>query len=365
MAKKISVGISLDKSYTAIIAGHIWSDFFNHCQANYSTGKIFIVIDENVNRLHGDEIKERCSVYFKDCHIIEVPAGEKSKSLKVWKRLLNELLENGIERSTPLLAAGGGVTGDLAGFVASSALRGVPLIHLPTTLLAMVDSSIGGKTGVNHTAGKNLIGAFYQPDAVFAHLPFLKTLSEREWVNGLSEMLKYAAISKPKLFDRLEATAGNFNPNEKWEQLIYECVQIKSAVVAADAHEAGQRAFLNFGHTFGHALEKFAGYGKITHGEAVFVGMIAATRLSEQSGAPVEAARFHPFKTLYNISLPATDEIEALIDMMYSDKKVKNERLRLILLKGWGEPFVKEVEDRNLLKDAWQAALQVGLPTRR
>ncbi len=357
MPHKININISLKKKYAITISKNIWDSFLNHCSASYSLRKIFIVIDENVRNFHGNEIKKQCNSYFNDCHIIEIPAGEKSKSFHHYKNLLDELLEKKIERSTPLLAVGGGVIGDLAGFAAATALRGIPLIHMPTSLLAMVDSSVGGKTGINHSIGKNLIGAFYQPDAVFTHLPFLETLPNQEWVNGLSEMLKYAAISNPGLFEQLEdAVSLGFSPNDQWKQLIYECAKIKSEIVQTDALEAGLRAFLNFGHTFGHALEKVAEFETISHGEAVFTGMLAAVRLSSRLGAPVDTARFHPFKPLYNIELPNEDKIEPLIEAMYADKKVADEKLRLILLKQWGEPYIKKADNNELLKDVWQAA---------
>src|SRR5699024_1939318 len=237
--------------------------------------------------------------------------------------------------------------------------RGVPLLHLPTSLLAMVDSSIGGKTGVNHSAGKNLIGAFYQPDAVFSNTSFLNTLPEREWINGLAEMLKYAAISNPRLFEQLrQAVNSGFTPNDRWEQLIYGSAKIKSDIVEADTFEAGWRTFLNFGHTFAHALENVSGYKTILHGEAVFAGMFAAVWLSQKKmGAAVEAAQFAPFKTLYDIGFPDIDKVDALIETMRTDKKVKNDNLRFILLEEWGRPAVETVNDEKLLKEAWQFAL--------
>lgn len=359
----IELNLSFKKGYSVFIQNDAWKAFIDHCKKHYLAHKIFIIIDENVLRHHGEEVKKQCGLFFEECVFIKIPPGEPSKSLTVWSKLVDELLESGMERTTPLLAVGGGVTGDLAGFVAASVMRGIPLIHMPTSLLAMVDSSIGGKTGVNHTVGKNLIGAFYQPEAVFCHLPFLKTLPGREWVNGLAEMLKYAAISNPELFEQLhEAVKSGFTPNKKWEQLIYESAKIKSDIVETDTFEAGKRAFLNFGHTFGHALENITGYTTVSHGEAVFAGMFAAVHLSQHFGAPVEMARFHPFKALYNISLPGTDKINSLIEAMYSDKKVKDHKLRLILLKDWGEPIIRNVDDKRLLKKAWQAAFD-GLRT--
>lgn len=355
----INIRANYKKEYTCCIERNIWSRFLKFCEAHYSNRKIFIIIDENVNRLHGNEIQQQCGRYFTDCHVLEVPPGETSKSRQVWKQLTDRLLNKGLERTTPLLAVGGGVTGDVAGFTAATALRGVPLVHMPTTLLAMVDSSVGGKTGINHGKGKNLIGSFYQPDAVFSHLPFLETLPGEEWVNGLSEVLKYAAIAKPELFDALETAVKEFEPNKQWKQIIVESVQIKGAIVEADTREAGKRAVLNFGHTFGHALEKRAGFEAVSHGEAVFAGMLAAAFISGKTNASVDGARFYPFKALYDIQLPDRRAIDTLIDLMYADKKVKNGWLHLVLLNKWGEPVVEKIEDKHLLRDAWRHAFSV------
>lgn len=349
----IDLNVSSRSNIEIYIQKDSWSTFLDFCGKHYSSRKIFVIIDENVFNYHGKEVEEQCRSYFTDCHVIKVPAGEQSKSVNFWEQLVGELLQNRVERSTPILAVGGGVTGDLAGFVAASTLRGVPLIHMPTSLLAMVDSSIGGKTGVNHTAGKNLIGAFYQPDAVFCHMPFLKTLPDCEWVNGLAEMLKYAAINKPILFEELQnAVNSGFTPNDKWEQLIHECAKIKCEVVEADTFESGQRAFLNFGHTFAHAFENVSNYKSISHGEAVFAGMFAAVFLSQKYKASVNVARFRPFKTLYHINLPDINKMDDLIEAMYSDKKVKDGNLHFILLADWGKPFVERISDRNLVKEA-------------
>ncbi len=357
MPHTINFKTEIEQSYSVFIGNNIWSEFFSYCKTSFSSRKIFIVMDENVAPLHRNEIEHQCCCYFKDCHIIKIPAGEASKSRSRWHELLDKLLQNGVERSTPLLAAGGGVTGDLAGFAAASALRGIPLIHMPTTLLAMVDSSIGGKTAINHETGKNLIGSFYQPDAVFTHLPFLRTLPAREWVNGLSEMLKYAAIEDPELFEGLRnALKSGFTPTDEWALLIRECIKIKMNIVQNDVYEADNRVCLNFGHTFAHALEKAAGYGSISHGEAVFVGMLAAAHYSCQLGAPIEMARFNPFKTLYKINLPEENQIDTLIEIMQSDKKVQNQTIRLILLNEWGEPYVKKCRDKALLKSSWKSA---------
>lgn len=358
MSHSIDLKINRQTDYSFRLGMNIWDDILEFFSAHYSDRKLFIAIDSKVHALHGAVIKKECTRYFEDCHFIEIPEGEKSKSVSQWKKLQDELLENGIERSTPLLAVGGGVAGDLAGFVAATVLRGISLIHMPTTLLAMVDSSIGGKTGINHPAGKNLIGAFYQPDAVFADVKFLETLERREWIGGLAEMLKYAAIRHPAMVDELEhAVQDGFQPSEEWVGLIKKSAATKIDIVEKDIRESGKRAYLNFGHTFGHALEKLLGYGNISHGEAVFTGMLAALHLSAQLGAPVEKVRFAPFLSLYDVDLPGDTIIPKLIEAMGHDKKVKDEIIRLVLLRDWGVPYLKNFEDSAALDSAWQAAL--------
>lgn len=229
---------------------------------------------------------------------------------------------------------------------------------MPTSLLAMVDSSIGGKTGINHETGKNLIGSFYQPDAVFADVNYLKTLSEEEWVNGLSEILKYAAISEPSLFELAsECVASGFEPSESWTKIIAESARIKSEIVSHDALEAGKRAFLNFGHTFAHALEKKAGYGTISHGEAVLVGMLAACWASNELGGNLDPELFNDFINLYSIQLDKQSmPIDGLIDAMKHDKKVEDGQIRLVLLKDWGSPYLHTCTDEQLLSGAWDYA---------
>ena len=357
MSHSISVQLSRNLSYSIQIGLNTWEDLIAYCRSNYSDRKICIVVDSRVDALYGEKIHAECSKYFKSCQVIQIPEGEQSKCVEQWKRLQDELLENGIERATPLLAIGGGVTGDLAGFAAASVLRGVPLIHMPTSLLAMVDSSIGGKTGINHPTGKNLIGAFYQPDAVFADVQLLQTLEWGEWIGGLAEMLKYAAIRRPGMFDELEdAISGGFQPSKRWMNLIRQSAAIKVDIVQQDEHESGIRAFLNFGHTFGHALEKISGYGNISHGEAVFVGMLAAVHYSRALGASIDKARFLPFKPLYSVPLPAKNCIPELIKEMRHDKKVKDGIIRLVLLKDWGHPCIEACNDEALLQESWEAA---------
>jgi 3-dehydroquinate synthase len=357
MSHSTEVQLSNKKSYAIRGGENLWDELVDFFAAHYSDRKLFILIDARVHKLHGRTIEKQATRYFKTCHTITIPEGESSKSVQQWTRLQDELLAKGIERSTPVLAVGGGVSGDLAGFTAASVLRGVPLIHLPTSLLAMVDSSIGGKTAINHATGKNLIGAFYQPDAVFTDIDFLKTLERKEWIGGLAEMLKYAAIQSPPMFDELKAAVNEgFEPSHQWLKLINKSAAIKADIVQDDVHEAGKRAWLNFGHTFGHALEKLMGYGNISHGEAVFIGMMAAIHYSNACGATIKKVRFAPFRPLYSASLHQELPIPDLIDAMRYDKKVKNEKIRLVLLKDWGQPYIESSADKEKLAAAWQAA---------
>lgn len=358
MSLTTEVSVSLDQNYEVTIGKDLWDELKGFCRKAYSLEKLIIIIDENVNRYHGEIIKNMCSNIFNDIYVQEIPQGEQSKSIAGWNKTLDAVLNNNIERKTPLLAIGGGVTGDLGGFVAATALRGIPLIHMPTSLLAMVDSSIGGKTGINHETGKNLIGSFYQPDAVFADTNYLKTLPDEEWINGLSEILKYAAIKDPSIFKlAAECVSSGFQPSELWTTLIAKSAEIKIDIVSLDTLEAGRRAFLNFGHTFGHALEKKAGYGTISHGEAVLVGMLAACKASNENGGNVRTEEFHNFLDLYSIELNEdTIPINELIDAMRHDKKVQDGKIRLVLLEDWGNPYLHTCEDDRLLKNAWKFA---------
>lgn len=359
MSHITEVPVTMEQRYIVNVGKNLWEEVRNFCAENYPAQKLIIAIDEEVNRLHGNTITAGCAKFFDDIHLLTIPQGEQSKSVAQWNKSLNIILKKGIERSTPLLAVGGGVTGDLAGFMAASALRGIPLVHMPTTLLAMVDSSIGGKTGINHETGKNLIGAFYQPDAVFADVNFLETLPDKEWINGLSEILKYAAIAAPALFDSAaECVASGFKPSGKWIELIGKSASIKIDTVIRDTLEAGVRAFLNFGHTFGHALEKNAGYGTISHGEAVLTGMLAAFEASKELGGNLEVNRLDDFLNLYSIRLDTKAvPVDDLIETMKQDKKVKDGNIRLVLLKEWGHPYIHTCRDRQLLHHAWEFAL--------
>lgn len=277
--------------------------------------------------------------------IFEIGDGERFKTVATWSAVLDHLIERRHNRTTTLIALGGGVVGDVAGFAAASYQRGVGLIQVPTTLLAQVDSSVGGKTAVNHSAGKNLIGAFYQPRAVVADMGVLQTLPEREFRAGLAEVIKYGVIADASFFAWLEQHMDDLTARRPAALIhaVRRSCEIKAEVVAGDEREQGNRAILNFGHTYGHAIEALTNYETWLHGEAVAIGMVMAMNLSERSHrAPQgEAARVRALLTQAN--LPTTlNELnpDAMLQAMGMDKKVVDGRIRLILCDGIGNVSV-------------------------
>lgn len=343
-------------SYTACTGRDILPDMLKKELSRLSSDTLFLLVDENVQAHHGRYIEESLRPCCDTLHTMAVPPGEASKSNRFWEKTLDFLLTQGVRRNTPLLVAGGGVTGDLGGFAAATALRGIPLIHIPTTVLAMVDSSIGGKTGINHTTGKNLIGSFYQPRAVIADTRFLSSLPKREWVNGLSEILKYAAIRDEAIFDEaeifLEKDLNTINQDEL-SALISKCIKIKAAIVEEDEFESGIRAFLNFGHTFAHALEKVCAFDTISHGEAVYLGMQAALTLSELTGANLQQNKLEKYNSLYQYRIAAEQlSFDDIFSAMHQDKKRTDQHIKFVLLEKWQQPVVKAVKDTELIKQA-------------
>lgn len=350
------------ESYQVQIGSGIFKDFLKTEPVLHTTERAFLIIDENVYKHHGEHIESSLNQLQISYSKYLLPQGEPSKSVAEWEKIIDFLLEHGVKRTSPLLAIGGGVTGDVAGFAAASILRGIPLYHIPTTLLAMVDSSIGGKTGINHEKGKNLVGSFYQPSAVIADTDFLSTLPGDEWINGLSEILKYAAIRDDEIFGDTDVFLNRdaeIRNHPVIEPLIEKCVQVKADIVEEDELEKGIRAYLNFGHTFAHALEKEAGYQKISHGEAVYAGMLAALYVSNKIGSDLNEIRLERFAPLYNLDpVIHSFPIVQLIRNMSMDKKKTGKNHRLILLKDWQKPFIHETDNDVLLREAWQYALQ-------
>ena len=311
-------------------------------------GRLVVITDETVDGLHGATLKASLAAAGLQPLWLDVPAGEGSKSLAMLESLLERMLAYGIDRGTPVVGFGGGVVGDLAGFAAAVALRGLPFVQLPTTLLAQVDSAVGGKTGVNARHGKNLIGAFHQPRLVLADLVTLDTLPHRQVLAGYAEIVKYGAIDRPDFFAWLERHGTDLlagNPAAR-AHAVRTCCEAKAAIVAADEREAGRRALLNLGHTFGHALEAATGFGdRLLHGEAVAIGMVLAFDLSVRlelcPAADAERVRRHLAAVgLPTMPPPGVGSPDELLAHMSRDKKVSAGRITFILAKGLGNAFI-------------------------
>ena len=301
------------------------------------SGRVLVVSDDTVAKLYLDRLAPALERIDHQRRLI-LPPGEEHKTIDSWQRILDELVALGAQRDATVLALGGGVVGDMAGFAAACYMRGIAVIQVPTTLLAQVDAAVGGKTAVNHAEGKNLIGAFHAPTAVIADLDTLLTLDDRDYRAGLAEVVKYGAIRDPAFFAWLEAHAEALQSRvpQTLMEAVYQSVRNKAEVVAADEKEAGQRALLNFGHTFGHALETATAYRVWRHGEAVAIGMSLATRLSERLGLVEVGAHARVRGLLARLDLPTTlpDDLDPahLLHLMRLDKKNRADQIRLILL---------------------------------
>jgi 3-dehydroquinate synthase len=291
---------------------------------------------------------------------IVLPDGEAYKNSETLNQIYDALLKSRCERSTTLIALGGGVIGDLTGYAAATYLRGVPFIQIPTTLLSQVDSSVGGKTGINHPLGKNMIGAFYQPKLVLADIDTLQTLPKRELSAGVAEVIKYGLIRDADFFDWLENNIEKLMALEETaiSDAIFRSCQNKAEVVAADEHEAAERALLNLGHTFGHAIENAMGYGVWLHGEAVAAGTILAADLSQRMGwlSKADYKRMHALLSAASLPLRAPNlGVEKYLDLMQSDKKVADGKIRLVLQQGIGKAVITSDYDAEMLKQTLEA----------
>jgi 3-dehydroquinate synthase len=276
---KVPLGV---RSYTISIGDNLLPRMGTECKRLFLGQRCAIISDRNVAAHYGELALQYLKSAGFESSLITVPAGETAKSLKVVASCYDRLAEHRLERKSFVVALGGGVVGDLAGFVAATYLRGVDLVQIPTTLLAQVDSSVGGKVGVNLKAGKNLVGAFYQPRFVLCDLDTLETLPVREYRAGLAEIIKYGIIHDVELFRRLEHVMPKIlqRDPDTLSSVVARCCQIKAGVVGQDETESGLRAILNFGHTIGHAIEAVSGYGKLLHGEAISLGQVMAAKLS-------------------------------------------------------------------------------------
>jgi 3-dehydroquinate synthase len=333
-----------NRSYAIKIGPRLLERLGGECRRLGLGSRCAIISDRNVAARYGRAAQRSLTRGGFDCSLIAVPAGETAKSLRTVQSCYDALATRRLERKSFIVALGGGVVGDLAGFVAATYLRGIPFVQAPTTLLAQVDSSVGGKVGVNLKAGKNLVGSFYQPRLVLCDLKTLDTLPARELRAGLAEVIKYGVIFDRHLFARLERDLEKLLKREPktLASVVARCCEIKAEVVREDETESGLRAILNFGHTVGHALEAISHYGKYLHGEAISIGQVAAARLSErQLGFPgQETARLA--NLLKRAGLPITAKLPPparanLLTAMQLDKKVTRGEIKFVLAKRIGE----------------------------
>ena len=324
-----------------------------------------VITDRTVARYHLDSIE---SSFPQPVHFVVIPEGEASKSLGEYERVMGELLQKKLGRDFLLIAFGGGVVGDLAGYIAATYKRGVPYLQLPTTLLAQVDSAVGGKVGINHPLGKNLIGALYHPKAVVIDPEFLLTLPRREIISGLAEVVKYAFLKKDGFFDDLKLRLPNFLEGD-WggiEGVILHALSVKAELVEKDEEDRGVRQYLNLGHTFGHALEQATGFDPFRHGEAVVFGMAAAFQASFLSGRVGKGECEEALSLLEilgnEISVPDV-EVQAVLKGMETDKKRKKDALVFVLPTAIGEVKIVENLDERIIRDslnfAWNWAAEL------
>ncbi len=343
------IKVSLDKrqhsSYDIYIGQDILDRMGLLLAKNRWGARYIIISDENVAALYGEKVVGMLKNMDIRADLITFPAGEKFKSIETCTGLVEQMMDIGADRTSAIIALGGGVVGDVAGFTASIYMRGIPCIQVPTTLLAQVDSSIGGKTGVDTRVGKNLIGTFSQPRAVFIDVAFLKTLEDKEFRNGLAEIVKYGVIEAPDILARLNDQADDLDSrNEAFMQtIIAKCCRIKKGIVEIDEKETGLRRILNFGHTLGHAIEAESGYS-VTHGEAVSIGMAAAAIISTHMKYLSIEDRDSLLSAIGMAGLadrvPRHVNLDGIISRLKTDKKKQGDKVNFVLLKKLGIPFM-------------------------
>ncbi len=336
MASQVRIDLG-KRSYDIYIGYNLLNSIGARLKGIINSNKVMLVTNPTVAELYAKVLHEQLESAGMYPVMAEIPDGEEYKNLATAEKLYDIAYEHELDRQTPIIALGGGVVGDLAGFVAATYLRGVPFIQIPTTLLAQVDSSVGGKVAVNHPKGKNIIGAFYQPAAVFADLSVIKTLPDREIKAGMAEVVKYGVISDGLFFNWLEENLEKVLTLEPqaMEKVVTVSCKCKAAVVKEDETEKGARAILNFGHTVGHAIEALTGYKTYRHGEAVSIGMAAAAEMAVNMGMLNRSEAIRINRLLQRIGLPVNIppeiNIDDLIKIMQKDKKVISSKLTFVL----------------------------------
>lgn len=338
------VNIEASKSYSTTISTNLLSDLGNTASHICKPCNICIVTDDNVAKLYLNSAKTSLEQAGFATHSFIFTHGEKNKTTKTVSDILEFLAEKGFDRTDLIVALGGGITGDIAGFAAACYMRGIRYIQVPTTLLAAVDSSVGGKTGVNLSRGKNLAGAFWQPEAVLCDISTFKTMPKAHYADGLAEAVKCAMIGDAALFDLLRSKAYDI------EEVIERCVSLKAGIVNKDEKESGVRALLNFGHTVGHAIEKCTEYG-ISHGSAVAIGMVVMTRAAENNAIAETGLTKQLTETLFSLDLPVTlkENQENILEKVESDKKKRGNEITLVIPERIGRCVLKTMQVQEAL----------------
>ncbi|MGB9792967.1 MAG: 3-dehydroquinate synthase [Thermacetogeniaceae bacterium] len=357
MAKELRVNLG-ERSYSILIGSSQLPQLGEHLAPLSLAPRLFVVTNEVVGRLYGELVNRSLREAGFDIIYYELPDGEEHKSLESAGKLYTRAIEGGLERQGAVIALGGGVIGDLAGFVAATYMRGVPFVQVPTTLLAQVDSSVGGKVAVNHPLGKNMIGCFYQPRLVFADVSTLKTLPLREVSSGLAEVIKYGVIRDKNFFDFLEENLEKVLAldQEALIEVVGRSCAIKAEIVEKDETEQGLRAILNFGHTIGHALEVLTEYRVYKHGEAVAAGMVAATAIAEEKGlcSPDISERLVSILKRAGLPYQIPFMAEEIMSVLPRDKKVRMGKLRFVLPVAIGSVII----DSDVSDDVIRAAIE-------
>ncbi|MDT2837567.1 3-dehydroquinate synthase [Enterococcus durans] len=339
-----------EKSYEIVIKRNSLEQISEWIGGLWGNKKIAIISDTNVFPIYGEQIQKQLEATYEVVHYV-VPAGEKSKSLEMAAVLYDFLAEEQFTRRDGIIALGGGVVGDLAGFVASTYMRGIAFVQVPTSLLAQVDSSIGGKTAVNGPKAKNMIGTFAQPDGVLIDPETLQTLPEKRIQEGIAEIIKCGAISDKSLWDDLAAYTGIADLVAHSEAVIEKALRVKKKVVEEDQYDNGSRLLLNFGHTIGHAIENTAGYGKISHGEAVAIGMVQISRKAEARREMPEGitAQIIAMNQKYHLPTAYTPwQEDELFQAITHDKKARGQNLKIILLEKIGQAKVQTIPIKEM-----------------
>ena len=356
--RKIRVELG-ENSYDIYIGGGLIDELKNFIYDSKFSKTMMIAADTNTEVIFKNKYASAFDYFDGRSRVFVIPAGETSKTLSHAEEMYTAAIESGLDRKSAIFAFGGGVVGDLTGFVAATYLRGVPFVQIPTSLLAQVDSSVGGKVAVNHKLGKNLIGAFYQPKAVFIDLDMLKTLPKREIASGLGEIVKYGIISDSELFDYIDKNSKRILKldSEVMEHLITRSCEIKADVVSKDEKEGGLRRILNFGHTMAHAIEEVTNYSGYTHGEAVAIGMIGAAYISYKLNR-IDKSKLDKIQNLIEklgmLSRAENCDIDLMFKAIFRDKKTINGKINWVLMDDIGKVSVVSDVSDNIVREAFE-----------